>query len=95
MKRSTLAILLLITLLTTAPLCHAGWLKDMGKSVGKVTRTVTDKGKGGYSKAKEYTDKNKGKWEQTARETYSKTKKAAGEARDGFRDGYYGKKRAR
>lgn len=92
MKHSTLALLFLIILLTTAPQCHAGWFKDIGKSVGQVTRTVTNKGKDGYSQAKEYTEKNKDKWEQTARKTYSKTKKAAGEARDGFSDGYYGKK---
>lgn len=52
MKSKTLAIALVATMLATVPLCHAGWVKDFGRSAGKVTRTATDKGKAHYKKTK-------------------------------------------
>ncbi len=92
MKKTTLTLTILLSMLIAANASHAGWVKDFSRKAGKVTRTVTDRGKDRYQKTKSYVDKNKGKWDKQARETYDKTRRTAGEARKGFNEGYNGKR---
>lgn len=93
MKRSVIGAMVLATMLATATLSHAGWFKNTGRSVGKVTRQVTDRGKSTYKRAREYTHTHKDQWRSHANDTYRRSKKAARDAHDGFREGYRGKTR--